>query len=126
MDPVITVKLTKAVAQTNLVGFALTGASFVLDRGTAAVLTFSGGVTNCTLLDRQIYIATGVGAQMSGSLVIAIAPRTGKSRPTPTFVVSNITFSAATITWPTDDGPITQTLTPGTPMSLAGLSATND
>jgi len=126
LDPVITVTLTKAVAETNLVGFALTGADFVLDQSTAAQLTFTGGVTNCTLLSRQIYVATGVGAQMSGSLVIAIASKTGRSAPTPTFVVNNITAEGATITWPTADGPVTQTLTPGTPMPLSGLSASND
>lgn len=124
MDPVITVTLTKAVAATNLVGFGLTGADFVLDVGTAAELTISGGATNCTFLGRQIYIATGVGAQMSGMLTIAIAPQGGETPPT--FVVNNITFASASITWPTDEGPVTQALTTGTPMPLAGISASED
>jgi hypothetical protein len=124
VDPVITVTLTKAVAATNLVGFGLTGADFVLDVGTAAELTISGGATNCTFLGRQIYIATGVGAQMSGMLTIAIAPQGGETPPT--FVVNNITFASASITWPTDEGPVTQALTTGTPMPLAGISASED
>uniref|UniRef100_B0T4K4 Uncharacterized protein n=1 Tax=Caulobacter sp. (strain K31) TaxID=366602 RepID=B0T4K4_CAUSK len=124
MDPVITVTLTKAVAATNLVGFGLTGADFVLDLGTAAELTISGGATNCTVLGKQIYIATGVGAQMSGMLTIAIVPDSAKTPPT--FVVNNITFATGSITWPTDDGPVTQALTTGTPMPLAGISASED
>lgn len=118
----ITLSLTDGSAATNLVGFTLANASFALNQTTAWQFNLPSGVTNVVLLQGQVYIATGIGAQMNGTLTMAIQPD-GNSQHVPSFTLNNIIATSAELTWPTADGPVTQTLTPGEAMPMAGFDA---
>ena len=116
----VTLSLTNATATSGNVSIQLTGHTGAYKVMQSNPLAVSGSFTFTSLSITASTLAFNVasGASFTGNITVNIDPADGK---TPSMVVNNLTADTVMVTWPTEDGPETQQLTPGTPMVLSGF-----
>jgi hypothetical protein len=123
MEATVTIDLGGGAASTNLVQLLVQHAAFALAPNQGVACDIASGVTNVSISPGAISIATASGATFSGTLTLLLQ-WTGQD---PAVILNNLVpthGNPATIAWPAASGPETQILTPGTPLTLSGISGT--
>lgn len=119
----VVVTFTGAVATTNSVKVGLVENSAHYTLASSQGVAVNGTFTFNTLSITQNAVLFGVaaGATFTGTVTLDVTPN--QPNGTPVILVSNLTVDSATVTYPTNDGPETQVLTPGQELTLSGFVA---
>uniref|UniRef100_B0T4K3 Uncharacterized protein n=1 Tax=Caulobacter sp. (strain K31) TaxID=366602 RepID=B0T4K3_CAUSK len=117
----VVVTFTGAVATTNSVKVGLVENSAHYTLASSQGVAVNGTFTFNTLSVTQNAVLFGVaaGATFTGTITLDVTPN--QPNGTPVILVSNLTVDSATVTYPTNDGPETQVLTPGQELTLSGF-----
>lgn len=121
MNASITINLAGGTATSNNVFVELANSAVAPGSSDGVVVAMASALTNVSVFSAEITVATASGAQFSGSIAIPIS---WTSSETPTVTLNNLlnpTGSPATVTWPTENGPEVQILSPGDPLVLSGI-----
>lgn len=121
MDALVTIDFAGGVASTSLVQLFLSQAQLSLstNRGVSTTVV---DFPNLAVGAEQVAVATQSGGVFNGTIALQLA-WTGDALPVVTLnnLVVGPHGNPATITWPTAQGPQTQILTPGNPLTLSGI-----
>lgn len=117
----VVVTLTGATATTNSVKIALVENSAHYGLAAAQGVQINGTFAFNTLSITQNAVQFGVspGASFTGAVTLNVIPNAPSGAPS--ILVSNLDVDSATVTYPTNDGPETQMLTPGQELTLSGF-----
>lgn len=122
MEAAVTIDLAGGVASASLVRILVQGAAVALGPDEGVTGNIAGGITNISILSGGLSIATAPSAAFGGTVTLALQ-WTG---PAPAVTLDNLAPAPhgepATIRWPTASGQETQILTPGTPLTLSGIT----
>jgi len=117
----VVVTFTGATATTNSVKIGLVENSAHYTLASSQGVSVNGTFTFNTLSITQNAVVFGVspGAAFTGTLTLDVVPNAANVPPS--LLVSNLNVDSATVTYPTNDGPETQVLTPGQELTLSGF-----
>jgi hypothetical protein len=121
MSASITINFAGGTATSTGVEVALANCQVAPGSEYGVSVAMASALTNITVLSNQVTISTATDALFNGSLSIQISWGSG---PEPGVTLNNLhnnTSSPAMVTWPTKDGPQTQILSPGDPITLSGI-----
>lgn len=119
METTVTINFAGGTASTDPVQILVQGAQLVLDVTTGVALA-APGLTNLSIRPDLVAFASPPGGQFNGTIGLLLS----WSGDDPAVTLNNLAPAEgepATIVWPAASGPVTQVLTPGTPMTLYGL-----
>lgn len=119
----VVVTFTGAVATTTSVKVGLVDNSAHYTLAASQGVAVSGTFTfnSLSITQNAVQFGVGAGATFTGTITLDVTPN--QPNGTPVILVSNLTVDSATVTYPTNDGPETQVLTPGQELTLAGFVA---
>ena len=121
MTATITINFGGGTATASSVEVLLQNCTVNVNAQAGVSLTMASAVTNVTVLQGQIAIATAYGALFNGSLSLAIGWQSGQQPQVTLNNLQNSQGSPATVIWPTASGPAAQILSPGSPMTLSNI-----
>jgi hypothetical protein len=115
----ITITLNGATATTSISVSLLNGSATYALKSSEGVQVAGSCTFNALLITADaLNFGVSPGTTFYGSLVLNVIP--SGTNP-PVILVDKLDVDMATVTYPTEDGPVTQVLTPGTPVALAGF-----
>lgn len=118
----VVISLTGATATTSSVTVNLmnnTG-NYTLASNQGIVVAGSFSFSTLSVTTHSVKFGVAPQSSFEGSISLDVVPT--PSTNTPVIEINNITVDTATVTYPTEDGPVTQVLTPGQPMPLTGYT----
>jgi hypothetical protein len=122
VNAAVTINFAGGTASTDLVQVLVEHAQVALglNEGVATGIDFA--FTNISICPGAVSFATAAGGTFDGTLTLALQ----WSGQNPAIMLNNLVpaphGNPATITWPTTQGQETQILTPGTPLTLSGIT----
>lgn len=121
MQAGITIALNGASTSASPVFVAIGNAQLVLSANAGMSGSFGSGITNLAIAGGRVAIASGQGAILDINFDLTITWQQGD---TPTVTLENVSTGAnpPTVQWPTVQGREQQILSPGIPMTLAGIA----
>jgi hypothetical protein len=122
VNAAVTINLAGGAASTDLVQILVERAEFALELNEGVATGIGCAFTNISICRGAVSFATAAGGVFDGTLILALQ----WSGEDPVVMLNNLVpvphGNPATITWPTVHGQETQILTPGTPLTLSGIS----
>ena len=117
----VTVTFTGATATTNSVKIALVenSAHYVLAASQGVSVNGTFTFTSLSITQNAVQFGVTPSATFNGTIVLDVAPN--QPGGLPSILVSNLNVDTATVTYPTNEGPETQVLTPGQELTLSGF-----
>ena len=121
MSALITINFADGAATSSNVFVLLADCTVAPGPSAGVVVAMASALTNVSVTNAQVAIATANGARFNGSVAIAVGWASGQEPGVTLNNLQNGSEGQATVTWPTATGPQTQILTPGDPMVLSGI-----
>lgn len=122
MIAAVTINFAGGAASASLVQIVVERGEFALGLNDGLATGSGCAFPNISIGSCSLSFATASGGIFDGTLTLGLQ----WSGPHPAILLSNLDPSPhgnpATITWPTAQGPETQILTPGTPLTLSGIA----
>ncbi len=117
----VVVTFTGAVATTNSVKIGLVDNSAHYTLAASQGVAVNGAFTfsSLSITQNAVLFGVGAGATFTGTVTLDVTPN--QPNGTPVLLVSNLTVDSASVTYPTNDGPETQVLSPGQELTLSGF-----
>jgi hypothetical protein len=108
---------SSAEPTSNSIQMRLLGSNFSIGRYTGLSFSISTPISSFEATSTTLYMGLFSGTTFTGTVTDLIQFQPGAS---PAVEVTNFTGTVS-VSWPTNDGPETQILTPGEPLALSGV-----